>query len=91
MRYAARLAAARGGSEATAAEIAQRWRHEVQIAIQRRRAAMARAVLPRASARAIWLLTGRTESVPSSVARAPPLDDDADGGEDDEEAEEMWF
>ena len=51
---------------------------------------MARAVLPRASARAIWLLTGRTESVPSSVARAPPLDDDADGGEDDEEAEEMW-
>ncbi len=72
-----------------------RWRHELQIAILRRRAAMSRAVIPRASSLAIWLLTGCSEAMPSSAFRAPPLDDAADGLEDDvtahEEHEEMWF
>eukprot|EP00973_Karenia_brevis_P052147 7245291-Karenia_brevis.AAC.1 len=35
-----------------------RWRHEIQIAILRRRAAMHRAVLPKLSAFEQWLLTG---------------------------------
>jgi hypothetical protein len=55
-----------------------RWGHEIQVAIQRRRAAMTRAVLPRASAREDWLLTGRTDATPSSGNRAPPLDEDDD-------------
>jgi hypothetical protein len=49
---------------------------------------MARAVLPRASARANWLLTGRTEVLPSSGSRATPVDDDDDfeglGAEEDD-------
>ncbi len=79
LRYAAGLAAARGGSEADAAGLLRRWRHELRVAIQRRRAAMARAVLPRATAREMWLLTGFTGAVPSSDGRAPPLDDGISG------------
>ena len=37
---------------------------------------MPRVVLPRATPRAVWLLTGRTYSVPCSAMRAPQLDDD---------------
>ena len=75
LRYAAGLATARGGSEADKAGLLRRWRHELQVAIQRRKAAMARAVLPRMSARATWLLTGFVEGVPCSEAREPPLDE----------------
>ena len=82
LRYAAGLAASRGGSESTPRELVRRWKHELQIALQRRRAAMSRAVLPRASARSAWLLTGQTATVPSSLSRAPPLD----GGGDEEDA-----
>ena len=46
---------------------------------------MARAVLPRASAHAIWLLTGCSDAVPSSAFRAPPLDDDDVGGDTDDD------
>ena len=53
-----------------------RWRHEIQIAIQRRRAAMARAVLPKSSAREEWLLLGRTEGPPCAESRAPLLSSD---------------
>ena len=81
LRYAARLAATRGGGEAEAQGFLARWRHEIQIAIQRRRGAMARAVLPRSTAREAWLLSGQTEGVPSSDVRAPEL-----SREDDEEA-----
>ncbi len=38
---------------------------------------MARAVLPRISARAAWLLTGHTDLPPSSEFRLPPLDCDS--------------
>ena len=74
LRYAAGLAATRGGSESTAGSLLGRWRHELQIAIQRRRAAMTRAVLPCRTARANWLLTGRTDQPPSSAFRVPPID-----------------
>ena len=73
LRYAARLAATRGGGEAEAQGFLSRWRHEIQIAIQRRRAAMARAVLPQSSALEEWLLCGRTEGSPCSDCRAPQL------------------
>ena len=36
----------------------RKWKHEIQIAFLRRRAAMARAVLPNPSARAEWLFAG---------------------------------
>ena len=35
-----------------------RWKHEIQIAILRRRGAMARAVLPKATSRELWMLAG---------------------------------
>jgi hypothetical protein len=60
------------------------WRHEIQIAIMRRRAAMARAVLPRLTAIALWLLTGHTDAMPSSGGREEPLDEDADWSNDDD-------
>ena len=42
----------------------------------RRRAAMARAILPRASRRERWFLHGVRASGPTVHGRAPPLDDD---------------
>jgi hypothetical protein len=74
LRFAAGVAARRAGSEATA--LLSRWKHEVQIAIQRRRAAMARAVLPRATPEELWLLTGQGGLRPDPGDRAPPLDEE---------------
>ena len=76
LRFAAKLAASRANNDTTAAAILGRWRHELQVTIQRRRAAMARAVLPRVSARAAWFLTGRAEEGSSSIGRAPFLEGD---------------
>ena len=91
LRFAARLASTRGGGEKEAAGFLARWRHEIQIAIQRRRAAMARAVLPQALTREVWLLSGRTEGPPCTDGRAPQLCSDdweeAEGKEEDEAAE----
>ena len=75
LHYAAGLAAARGGADVTVSSLLRRWRHELQVAIQRRRAAMVRAVLPRLSPRAEWLLTGVSGEEPSVHGRAPPLDE----------------
>jgi hypothetical protein len=36
----------------------RRWKHEITVAIMRRRAAMARAALPRQRPRELWLLHG---------------------------------
>lgn len=40
---------------------AERWRHEIGIAIQRRKAAMIRMVLPSRDVRREWLLSGRLD------------------------------
>ena len=56
----------------------RRWKHEITVAIMRRRAAMSRAVLPGRSARAEWLLTGWSDEAATSTRRAPQLDEDAD-------------
>ena len=45
---------------------------------------MMRSVLPRASARNVWVLTGRTHLAPSSGGRAPPLEEEEEEGCDDE-------
>ena len=58
-----------------ASDVLARCRHEIQVAIQRRRAAMTRAVLPKLGAAALWLVAGDAAGVPSSDRRAPPLHD----------------
>ena len=80
--YAADIAVTRNGQQASAGALVTRWKHEIQIAILRRRAAMARAVLPRASALDLWLLTGQTDREASTEARAAPLDEDGDEGDE---------
>ena len=74
LAFAAELAATRSSQEVSAQALRARWRHEIQIALLRRRAAMTRAVLPRMAARDVWLLTGHSCSVPSSTRRLEPLD-----------------
>ena len=61
-----------------------RWKHEVQVALLRRRAAMTRAVLPNTSVKEQWLLAGVIDRATSHGIRAPPLvgreDEDTDIG-----------
>ena len=75
LAIAAEMAATRSEQHADGRSLQARWRHEIMIALLRRRAAMARAVLPRRNARETWLLTGHTCSVPGSEQRAAPLDE----------------
>ena len=73
MRYAADQAACHGGG-VKAADLVARWSHEVMIAILRRRAAMARSVLPGAGEWVEWLRTGHADAEPNSSGRQPSLD-----------------
>ena len=58
LKFASELASRRHAEQDTASALMGRWRHEIQIAILRRRAAMCRAVLPKATAFEHWLRTG---------------------------------
>ena len=49
LQYAADIAASRNGEQLSAKSLQRRWKHEIQIALLRRRAAMTRAVLPNPS------------------------------------------
>ena len=73
LRFAASVASRRTGSDAGA--LVKRWRHEVQVAIQRRRAAMARAMMPVLSQQELRLLTGQGGLQQDPTARAPTLED----------------
>ena len=84
LQYAAGIAVSRNGQDATAKELVKRWQHEVQIAILRRRAAMSRAVLPKATARELWLLTGHPDRDGLHGSRARPVDEDGDSDSDGE-------
>ena len=57
LKFAAGVAERRHGGEASGG-LLKRWRHEIGVAIMRRRAAMARAVLPRPKAKDLWMMTG---------------------------------
>ena len=81
LAFAAELAANRSDQDVAPGQLRSRWRHEIQVALQRRRAAMMRAVLPRPSDGANWLLTGASGAVPCSVGRLAPLVLDEDEGE----------
>ena len=60
LQYAADIASSRNGQHLSAKSLHRRWKHEIQIALLRRRAAMARAVLPD-------LLRGRSGSSQASL------------------------
>ena len=77
LRFAAERAARRDVNGRPAKEMMGRWKHEVAIAIARRRAGMARAVMPRKTARQRWLLNGMADQAPTSNLRQPCIEDDA--------------
>jgi hypothetical protein len=88
LKFAAEQAANRSSENANAASLMRRWRHEIQVAIMRRRAAMGRAVLSRPSARALWLLTGQTDAGPNGGGREQPLHEDGPDSDLDDEVVE---
>ena len=89
LSYAAAQAAHRSELDPSAGALLSRWRHEIQVAIQRRGAAMARAVLPSPHAADAWLLAGQTAGVPDGEGRAPPLTEiDLVCSQNEEEGEE---
>ena len=71
MESALRMVRTRKGAEA-AADLRDRWRHEITIAIQRRKAAMIRAVLPLPAGRQEWLGHGGRLGEGENVL--PPID-----------------
>ena len=73
LHCAAEQAANRSDLDTTSRALLSRWRHEIQIAILRRGAAMARAVVPAPSAADVWLLAGHSACVPDPAGRAQPL------------------
>ena len=79
LRYAAEVASSRHGGSAEKPAMLKRWKHEITVAILRRRAAMSRAVVPGRSARAEWLLTGWSDAAVTNEQRAPQLDEDMNG------------
>ena len=88
LRYAADIAARRNGQQSTPGALVRRWKHEIQTATLRRRGAMARAVLPRATAHEDWMLTGRAgrdEELPASAAILEEEDAKSYGSVEDED------
>ncbi len=81
LRYAVSISASRNVESDSAPLMLNRWKHEITVAIMRRRAAMSRAVLQRRGERQRWLVSGRTSARPSSDIRAPPLDESGDEGD----------
>ena len=78
LQFAAQFAVTRNNHQATAASLVARWKHEVQIAILRRRAAMVRAVLPKPTAKQVWLLSGQVDRADGECERALPLEEDSE-------------
>ena len=74
LQYAADIAACRDGHQMSAKALQHRWKHEIQRALLRRRAAMTRAVLPKPQTQPEWLLAGLKDRALSHWVRAPPLD-----------------
>ena len=74
LAFAADIAVHRSDRAVEAHALLARWRHEIQIALQQRRAAMARAVLPRMSLSDNFMLSGHVASSPSSHFRLDTLE-----------------
>ena len=90
LRHAADIAVTRNGQQASASQLVSRWKHSIQIAILRRRAAMMRAVLPAQTVREQWLLAGQSRRE-CAAARLDPIDEEVDSeneGDGDEQQDE---
>ena len=74
LQYAANIASSRNGQHQSAKSLRRRWKHEIQIALLQRRAAMARAVLPNPSARVEWLFAGIIDRALHHWGHVPALD-----------------
>ena len=72
LQCAADIASSRTGQQMSAKSLQRRWKHEVQIALLRRRAAMTRAVLPNPSARAEWFFAGIIDGALHHWGHVPP-------------------
>ena len=78
LKFAAEMALRRrGGSGALG--FLRRWRHEITVAIMRRRAAMMRAVLPKMKEKDVWLLEGVSPNDSFEAQRQPCIEEEADG------------
>ena len=77
LKYAAEIASTRNNQQSSASSLVSRWRHEIQVAILRRRAAMYRAVLPKATASERWLLTGSADRGEYGLGREEVIEEDA--------------
>ena len=89
LQFAAQIAVTRNGQQTSAAALVGRWKHEIQIAILRRIAAMTRAVLPRSSAKQLWLLSGQPDRAEGEAERAVPLEEDMEACEVEDEEDSM--
>ena len=78
LAFAAEIAAHRSDREVELQSLLARWRHEIQVALQQRRAAMARAVLPRMGISDNWMLSGHIAANPSSQFRLEVLEPQSD-------------
>ena len=76
LRFPAERAARRDANGASSKAMLGRWKHEIAIAIARRCAAMARAVMPRRTAHQQWLVSGLADAVPSSMQRMPTIEEE---------------
>ena len=74
--YAADTASCRNVQQMSVEALQHRWKHEIQVSLLRRRAALTRAVLPNPSACAEWLLAGLIDRALNHWGHAPPLDGD---------------
>ena len=84
LKYAAEAAARKRGGVAVPGLLA-RWRHEITVAIVRRRAAMLRAVLPKVKARELWMLTGACDETGfGAEGRLPEIEENPLAEEGDE-------
>jgi len=70
MECSVRAVKSRHGTSA-AEDLRRRWRHEIAVAIQRRKAAMIRAALPEKSLRQEWLANGGRAA--GEHAMLPPI------------------
>ena len=74
LQYAADIASSRNGQQMSAKSLQRRWKHEIQIALLRGRAGMARAVLPNPSVLAEWLFAGIIDRALHHWGHVPTLD-----------------
>jgi hypothetical protein len=77
LKFAAEQAASRNShQDDSAASFLSRWRHKIQIANLSRRAAMYRAMLPKLSTLAHWLLSGAADCAEETRGREEVLFED---------------